>query len=397
MFAAVLPRPDHVVVVVEEDRSYNQILGEASLPPVLWSIAPPQPADNATYLRGLAAHSAVFPNARSVGHISAITAQALFSGLDPARPEHLPGQPYTSPNLASELIAAGLTFGGYSESLPQAGYAGGDTGDYKRNHIPWVDFANVPPSDNLPFSSFPGDYSKLPTVSFVIPNLQNDMHSGTIAAGDAWFQQNIGPYARWATTHNSLLIVTWDESHSGGHGIPVIMYGPMVEEGRYSDPINQTNLLRTLEGMYGLAPTGLSANATAITGAFQSGGVTDPLADAGQQANRKRARGGGTVRGVVFASRTGATAPGHGNPGLAGSLVYLDANGDGQPEPDEPAVETDSRGRFVFRHLAAGTYTIRLVQQSGYATADPMSGQYIITIPPRHFTQTLLFSENPLP
>jgi len=37
------------------------------------------------------------------------------------------------------------------------------------------------------------------------------MHSGTVARGDSWLRDNIKSYADWAQTHNSLLIVTWDE------------------------------------------------------------------------------------------------------------------------------------------------------------------------------------------
>ena len=51
-------------------------------------------------------------------------------------------------------------------------------------------------------------------VAFVIPTQANDMHDGTspdnITQADTWLQSNLGVYATWATTHNSLLIVTWD-------------------------------------------------------------------------------------------------------------------------------------------------------------------------------------------
>jgi acid phosphatase len=53
-----------------------------------------------------------------------------------------------------------------------------------RLHVPWISFANVPngtsietPS-NLRFADFPSDYSRLPTVAFVIPNLDHDMRNG---------------------------------------------------------------------------------------------------------------------------------------------------------------------------------------------------------------------------
>jgi hypothetical protein len=62
----------------------------------------------------------------------------------------------------------------------------------------------------------PTDFSRLPTVSFVVPNLCHDMHDCSVKEGDHRLAQNIEPYARWARTHNSLLIVTFDESEADG-------------------------------------------------------------------------------------------------------------------------------------------------------------------------------------
>jgi serine/threonine protein kinase len=43
------------------------------------------------------------------------------------------------------------------------------SGNYTRGHNPWAYFKNVPPSLNMPFSAFPSDFTKLPTVSIVVP------------------------------------------------------------------------------------------------------------------------------------------------------------------------------------------------------------------------------------
>ena len=89
-----------------------------------------------------------------------------------------------------------------------------DEGDYARKHSPWTDFRDVSASANQPLSAMPDDYANLPTVSFLIPNLCHDMHDCSIAEGDRWLAQNIDDYATWARTHNSLLLVTFDESDS---------------------------------------------------------------------------------------------------------------------------------------------------------------------------------------
>jgi acid phosphatase len=171
------------------------------------------------------------------------------------------------PNLGAELLAAGHTFVGFSEDLPATGSPVCTAGKYARKHVPWANFTNVPPETSVSFAAFNArtDYASLPTVSFVIPNLDNDMHDGTIAQADTWLATNLARYANWAVANNSLLIVTWDEDDNGANNqIPTMVYGAHVRPGSYAEPISHYNVLSTIEEMYGLPKTGLAANAPAI-------------------------------------------------------------------------------------------------------------------------------------
>jgi len=380
--SSAIPRPDHVVVVVEEDHSYDQILG-ATLPPPLLPSVPLTLLDIAQWLRQLAADGTSLTQMHSIGHPNHVTYNALFAGLDTTGLK----PPYDAPNLASELNASGMSFGGYAESLPHAGYSGYDVGDYKWAHNPWVAFSNVPASQNLPFSRFPTDFSKLPTVSFVVPNLQNNMHSGFVSTADQWLHDNIGPYARWAMSHNSLLVVTWDESHETGNQIPTIFYGPMIEPGTIDQRVNQFNLLRTIEDMYGLAPTGKAAQASPIIGLFGSGGLVEPFEDVVLKA-RPHVRGDHvSLSGRVLGLR---------GKGLPGWWVYLDANHDGTLEPGEQIVRTGRAGRFSFHDLSAATYDVRVVPQTQYTPTAPDDGMLHITLAAHKHVGGILFSEQPI-
>jgi acid phosphatase len=275
LFSAVpLPRPDHVVVLIEEDHSYNQLFGPPTPDALqIWPVVTPGSLVWDTSLRGLESHSASFTNARSVGNSNLVDYQALFSGLKPRRNEKVPA---TAPNIASELTAAGLSFGGYAEGLPHTGYTGGSVGYYATAHNPWLPFSNFPRGNSMSFDGFPEQFRKLPTVSYVIPDQTHNMHSGSINEADVWFDSNIKPYADWAMKNNSLLIVTWDESHQVDNQIPTLFYGPMVKPGHYSQLITQNNILRTIEDMYGLAPTGNAANAAPLASIFATGKAISP-------------------------------------------------------------------------------------------------------------------------
>jgi acid phosphatase len=252
--AARVPRPAHVVVIVEENKSFEQIVAD----------------DDAPYINKLAAAGALFTHARGVTHPSLPNYLALFAGLTNTNGDGCPAEGIspTAPNLGSELLAKHLTFAGYSEGLPSPGWRGCSAGSYARKHAPWVAFDNVPAKLNLPLGALP-PLARLPTVAFLIPNLDDDMHDGSIHAGDAWLARNLAPLVAWAQKHDTLIVLTWDEGYDRANTIPTILLGPMVKPGRYGQRITHYNVLRTLEDAYGLPATGAARTAVPLEGCWR--------------------------------------------------------------------------------------------------------------------------------
>jgi hypothetical protein len=240
-----------VLIAVFENKSYAQIAGDK----------------NAPYLNKVMAQSAVFTNARAVTHPSQPNYVALFAGSRyGVRSDRCPTRLGDRPNLGRQLLDAGLTFAGYSEDLPRAGYTGCSSGRYAAKHNPWVDFSNVPSSANLPYRDFPTDYSRLPAVSFVIPNLCSDMHDCSVAVGDRWARDHLDGYLRWAATHNSLLVVTFDENDGDrGNRILTLFAGAGVKPGRYGEAVDHYRVLATIEHLYGLPRLNQAAKTAPIT------------------------------------------------------------------------------------------------------------------------------------
>jgi phosphatidylinositol-3-phosphatase len=249
-----VPQPAHVVVVVMENHSYSEIIGSSSAP----------------YINSLANGGAKFTQSFAVTHPSEPNYLALFSGSTQGLTNDSCPHTYSSNNLGQQLISASRTFIGYSESMPSDGYTGCTSGQYARKHNPWVNFTNVPSSSNLRFSRFPTNYGTLPSVSFVVPNLCNDMHDCSISTGDTWLKNNIDGYAQWAKANNSLLILTFDEDdHSQSNQIPTVFFGQHVKVGNYSEHITHYNVLRTIEDAFGLPCVANSCSATPITDTWQ--------------------------------------------------------------------------------------------------------------------------------
>lgn len=251
--ASLPTAPAHVVVVIEENKNFDSIAGNVR---------------NAPYLNQLIARGALFTRSYGVAHPSQPNYLALFAGITDTNGDSCPPANIdtNAPNLATDLRAVHRTFAGYSEDLPQAGSRVCWAGQYGRKHVPWASFDNVLPSENLPLSALPASYSRLPTVSFIIPNMLDDMHSASIARGDAWLRDHVGPIVDWAQTHNTLLIITCDESDEAiGNQIPTIFVGPMVRPGRYAVPISHYSVLRTIEDLYKTKHAGASAGVPPIT------------------------------------------------------------------------------------------------------------------------------------
>jgi phosphatidylinositol-3-phosphatase len=249
-----LPVPDHVMVVIFENEDAVNIVGGAEAP----------------YLTSLAESGATFSDAHGVTHPSQPNYLALFSGSTQGVVDDSCPLTFAGPSLAAQLRGASRSFVGYSEDLPTAGYTGCRTAGYARKHNPWVDFPDLPASMNQPYSALPADFAALPTVSFVVPNLCDDMHDCGVAAGDSWAQEHLAAYAAWAQRHNSLLVVTFDEDNgSPENHIATVLVGSMVQPGASGQRIDHYSVLRTLEDMYGLSPLGAAAGAAPLTGVWR--------------------------------------------------------------------------------------------------------------------------------
>jgi len=308
------PAFDHVVVVIEENHSYSDIIGNSSAPNIT-ALA----ASSANIVNASTDPQGNTSGSNAVRHPSQPNYLELYSGSNQGTiQDGHPGSstepfssppPFTTPNLGASLCNAGFSFATYSQTLPSVGFDGDSSGEYMRKHNPvtnWMNDTNpttnqYPSSLNQPFTTFqqiaasPGSFANLPTVSFVVPDQTYDMHDGTIQQGDDWLKQNIiDTYLPWAMTHNSLLIVTWDEDgdDTATNQVATIIAGAKVKPGNYTetnlnannpyiavpnDPgietpsgtaMNHWNVLSTIEDIYGLTHIGNSLNRRPVSDIF---------------------------------------------------------------------------------------------------------------------------------
>lgn len=247
-----LPKPDHIVVLIFENHDYQMILDTSAADYLHTLMLDPQTAH--------------FTESTALGHPSQPNYIMLFSGDNQGvETNDRPAQKFTTPNLAAQLVDAGLTFVTYSEDLPYAGFDGDVSGKYVRRHNPLANWMGTGKNQvdsllNQPLTAFPTDFNLLPTISFVVPNLDNDMHDGSIAQGDDWLKTNFEAYINWAKENNSLCIITFDEGNpsSDVNQILTLFIGANIIGGEYNTPINHFSVLSTLQQLYDLPHSGFS-------------------------------------------------------------------------------------------------------------------------------------------
>jgi hypothetical protein len=259
--ASAVPRLDHVIVVVMENKTYDQ-------------------ARSASFTASLIAQSSSFSRSYAPTHPSQPNYLALWSGsaqgvVDDNCPPS--GSPFHSENLGHACEMAGLTWKAYCENLPSSGSAACSGPLYLRRHAPWTDFSNLTHSNEVSFTQLAIDESRgaLPTLAFVIPNTCDDTHDSgcSVAYGDAWLQRNLPSLMR-AGGPNGVLILTWDEDDgSAGNHILTVFSGPRVRPGYVSSTrITHDTVLRTICAALGLPAFGAAVAESEIADVWTGGG-----------------------------------------------------------------------------------------------------------------------------
>lgn len=262
-------RVKHVVIVMEENASYEKVMGNTQDMPYLNSLA-----DTYAYARNYYANT--HP---SIGNYFMLTAGDEITNNS----DH--SATVTDDNIVRHLIASGKTWKEYSESIPSVGYTGDSEPGYEHDHNPLAYYSDVRDNPDqlknlVPFYQFTTDLAnnQLPDYSFIVPNTYDQADScppsgecNLLLSADNWLKKNIDPLLKNSDFNQpggGILIITFDESaksdkrNRGGH-IPWIVAGPDVKKGYASDTFYQhQNTLRFTSELLGLTSfPGETANA----------------------------------------------------------------------------------------------------------------------------------------
>jgi acid phosphatase len=281
---AGVPPSNHVYVLVEENHSYESVIGNSAMP----------------YFNSLAQQYGLATQYYANSHYSIPNYMWLTAGA-PVTMDDNTKATFDADNIVSHLRLAGKSWKEYAESLPYAGYTGYNVGNYVKRHNPFPYFNDVADSSEknniVPFTELASDIANhsLPNYGFITPNLLNDAHSAPLATADQWLKTNIAPLiASPEFQQDGILIITFDESvdsdcrpapscpplpeNAGGGRIATLVIGPRVKSGYQSTTFYQhPSVLKTMSEALGLTSFPGAARSAPDMSEFFDSGTVSPL------------------------------------------------------------------------------------------------------------------------
>lgn len=297
--ASTFPHYEHVFLLIDENHNYNQIIGNPAAPEIN---ALARDYGLATRYSGVADPSE--PN-----YVAMLGGSAF--GINNDEPYFFPGHTLEQPNLMSQIDEAGLTWKGYFQGMPYAGYRGycfpvkcngipdSDT-QYVAKHNGIVNFKDMQTPTELakmsPYGRLASDLASgnVPNFSYIVPDECHDMHgappwcvdSGKAgspeeipleATGDAFVGQTVRAITSspvWKSGNNAI-VVTFDEGNFATDTIPTIVITSKGPRGVTDNTsYNHYSLLASIEQTFGLGCLQNSCTATPMAPLFEPAGST---------------------------------------------------------------------------------------------------------------------------
>jgi hypothetical protein len=259
--AAALPRAQgsHVVVVLLENAEYGEVIGDSAAP----------------YVNRLARRYGVMTRSYAIRHPSLPNYLALTSGSTQGIDSDCTDCEVSARNIVDQLEGAGISWKAYLEDVPRPCFAGAAAGGYAKKHNPFAYYTDIVRSPTrcerlTGFGQLAADLrsGRLPTFTWISPNLCDDGHDCGVAAADRFLARSVPALLR-ELGPRGFLVLQWDEGTSdagccgvakGGH-VATIVAGPAVRAGaRSATPIDSYGVLGSIEDALGLPPLGGAAD-----------------------------------------------------------------------------------------------------------------------------------------
>lgn len=269
----------HVFIIVEENHDWNTVYKSSNAPYITSLLSQGSFAQNFHNVANDQLHPSE-PNYISLEAGKGTFSDASFTTDNPPSSENATS---SQDHLTSLLHKTGLSWKSYQEDITGTDCPIIPIKNYVPKHDPFVFFRDVsgnPPSNTntycmqhiRPFTELQTDLTQhtLANYTFITPNLQNDMHDGSLAQADTWLSQVV-PLITQSDTFkkDGILFITWDEGEkNAGENNPIglIVLSPFVKT-NYSNTFSYSHasILKTIQEIFHLSPfLGMAADPTTL-------------------------------------------------------------------------------------------------------------------------------------
>lgn len=270
----------HVILIMEENKAYSQIIGSASAP-YINSLA----NKYALATDWLPAQVNQDPCSCSLPQYIDISSGSDGGIVNDCTGTGCQGISTSNTNIFELMSNAGLTWKEYSESMPSNCYMT-DSGNYFVHHTMapfYSDLSNVCSQLDVPLGdvstqtgNFYNDLSSnnLANLVEISPNICDDMHTlcsgetSQIATGDAWLKSFLPAIINSPEFSSTIIIITWDNGSPLTSPVATIIVGPssLVKPGQYNQALSHYSFLSTVESIFNLPSLGRNdVSATSLT------------------------------------------------------------------------------------------------------------------------------------
>jgi len=254
----------HVMLLLMENHGYSSIVGSATAP----------------YLNGLIRRYGLATASYATTHPSLPNYLELVSGSNQGITTDCTATcTADGRQLVDQLEAKGIAWRAYIEAAPSPCYTGDSASLFDRHHDPFVYAPHIVRDraecrDVVPYKTLAPMLAAgtAPPFIWVTPDVEHDMHTGSVAQGDAWLASQLPRVMRSGWYHDGgIVIITFDESGgtttsgcctgaAGGHIATIVVSDRTHAGARLARPVDEAGILRSIEAIYHLPYLGDAAN-----------------------------------------------------------------------------------------------------------------------------------------
>jgi hypothetical protein len=239
-------RPAPVVLILMENHSYEQIVGNASAP----------------FMNNFAHRGTLFTNMAAISHPSLPNYLALTSGSTlGCTSDKCPPRSFGAKNVFYQLRVHHHAWRAWAESMPgHCALTNASTYAVRHNPPPYYRdlFPNDCPRHDVPYPrTLP---AHIPGLTFITPNLCHDIHDCSTSIGDTWLRRHVPPLLQLG----AIVVITFDEGEGNNH-VYCAVRGPGVGRGvTRAAAFTHYSVLAGIERHFGLPRLRHASNARPI-------------------------------------------------------------------------------------------------------------------------------------